>query len=60
MKFLQYVIVIKMGAFSMKILDIECVLCHVVGVQDENKNAIINPPSWIFPKSVEYIRSWGE
>ena len=43
-----------------EILDIECVLCHVIGVQNENKNALINPPSWIFPRSVIYKRSWGE
>ena len=30
-----------------EILDLECVLCHVTGVQNENKNALINPPSWI-------------
>ena len=28
-----------------EILDLECVLCHVTGVQNENKNALINPPS---------------
>ena len=32
-----------------EILDLECVLLHVTGVQNENKNALINPPSWIFP-----------
>ena len=35
-----------------EILDLKCVLCHVTGVQNENKNALINPPSWIFPRSV--------
>ena len=43
-----------------EILDLECVLCHVTGVQNENKNALINPPSWIFPRSVVYKMSWGE
>ena len=41
-------------------LDLKCVLCHVTGVQNENKNALINPPSWIFPRSVVYKMSWGE
>ena len=45
---------------SIEILDLECVLCHVTGVQNENKNALINPPSWIFPRSVVYKMSWGE
>ena len=35
-------------------------LCHVIGVQNENKIALINPPSWIFPRSVVNKRSWGE
>ena len=39
---------------------LECVLCHVTGVQNENKSALINPPSWIFPGSVVYKMSWGE
>ena len=43
-----------------EILDLECVLCHVTGVQNENKNALINPPSWIFPRSVVYKMSWGK
>ena len=30
---------------NIEILDLECVLCHVTGVQNENKNALINPPS---------------
>ena len=46
--------------FTIEILDLECVLCHVTGVQNENKNALINPPSWIFPRSVVYKMSWGE
>ena len=45
---------------AIEILDLECVLCHVTGVQNENKNALINPPSWIFPRSVVYKMSWGE
>ena len=45
---------------AIEILDLECVLCHVTGVQNENKNALINPPSWIFPRSVVYTMSWGE
>ena len=45
---------------NIEILDLECVLCHVTGVQNENKNALINPPSWIFPRSVVYKMSWGE
>ena len=45
---------------SIEILDLECVLYHVTGVQNENKNALINPPSWIFPRSVVYKLSWGE
>ena len=43
----------------MEILDLECVLCHVIGVQNENKNALINPPSWIFQRRVIYKRSWA-
>ena len=43
-----------------EILDPECVLCHVTGVQNENKNALINPPFWIFPRSVVYKMSWDE
>ena len=46
-----------------EILDLECMLCHVTGVQNENKNALINPPSWIFPRSIVMIvckMSWGE
>ena len=43
-----------------EILDLEYVLCHVTGVQNENKNALINPPSWIFPRSVVYKMSWGD
>ena len=43
-----------------EILDLECVLCHVTGVQNENKNALINPPSWILPRIVVYKMSWGE
>ena len=46
--------------FLIEILDLECVLCHVTGVQNENRNALINPPSWIFPRSVVYKMSWGE
>ena len=46
--------------FPIEILVRECVLCHVIGVQNENKSALINPPSWIFPRSVVYKRSWGE
>ena len=45
---------------NIEILDLECVLCHVTGVQNENKNALINRPSWIFPRSVAYKMSWGE
>ena len=45
---------------SIEILDLECVLCHVIGVQNENKNALINPPCWICPRSVVCKRSWGE
>ena len=45
---------------TIEILDLECVLCHVTGVQNENKNALINPPSWIFPRSVVYKMSWDE
>ena len=26
---------------TIEILDLECVLCHVTGVQNENKNAVI-------------------
>ena len=37
---------------AIEILDLECVLCHVTGVQNENKSALINPSSWIFPRSV--------
>ena len=40
---------------TIEILDLECVLCHVTGVQNENKDALINLPSWIFPRSVVYI-----
>jgi hypothetical protein len=29
---------------TIEILDLECVLGHVTGVQIENKNALINPP----------------
>ena len=43
-----------------EVLDLECVLCHVTGVQNEKKNPLINPPSWIFPRSVVYKMSWGE
>ena len=31
-------------SFNIEILDLECVLGHVTGVQIENKNALINPP----------------
>ena len=47
-------------AMTIEILDLECMLCHVTGVQNENKNALINPPSWIFPRSVVYKMSRGE
>ena len=50
----------SLGGWSIEILDLECVLCHVTGVQNEIKNALINPPSWIFPRSVVYKISWGE
>jgi hypothetical protein len=33
---------------SIEILDLEWVLGHVTGFQIENKNAIINPPCWIW------------
>ena len=46
--------------YTIEILDLECMLCHLTGVQNENKNALINPPSWIFPRSVVYKMSWGE
>ena len=29
-------------SYTIEILDLECVLCHVTGVQNENKNALIN------------------
>ena len=45
---------------AIEILDLECVLCHVIGAQNVNKNALISPPSWIFPGGVVYKRSWGE
>ena len=45
---------------TIEILDLECVLRHVIGVQNENKNALIDPPSWIIPTSVVLKRSWGE
>jgi hypothetical protein len=33
------------GGFEIiEILDLECVIGHVTGVQIENKNALINPP----------------
>ena len=32
------------GTRTIEILDLECVLGHVTGVQIENKNALINPP----------------
>ena len=51
---------IEKRVWNIEILDLECVLCHVTGVQNENKNALINPPSWIFPRSVVYKMSWGE
>jgi hypothetical protein len=30
--------------YVIEILDLECVLGHVTGIQIENKNALINPP----------------
>ena len=56
----QIAIGILHSGITIEILDLECVLCHVTGVQNENKNALINPPSWIFPRSVVYKMSWGE
>ena len=105
-------IIIKRRGISIEILDIECVLGHVIGVQNENKkcgynsmtritntilspsipnlqyikylngrltltlitrtalavayhgiitkNALVNPPCWICPRSVVEERSWGE
>ena len=50
----------RLYVHPIEILDLECVLCHVTGVQNENKNALINLPSWIFPRSVVYKMSWGE
>ena len=55
-----YIIILNKRDSVIEILDLECVLCHVTGVQNENKNALINPPSWIFPRSVVYKMSWGE
>ena len=57
--YIAVVLCIVIGQF-IEIIDLECVLCHVTGVQNENKNALINPPSWIFPRSVVYKMSWGE
>ena len=51
---------VRWSISTIEILDLECVLCHLTGVQNENKNALINPPSWIFPRSVVYKMSWGE
>ena len=39
------------SSWSIGILDLECVLDHVTGVQISNKNALINPPSWICLRS---------
>jgi hypothetical protein len=36
---------------TIEILDLECVLGHVTGVKIENKNALINRPCWICPRS---------
>jgi hypothetical protein len=36
---------------TIEILDLECVLRYVTGVQIENKNALINRPCWIYPWS---------
>ena len=44
------------GVGDIEILDID----HVIGVQNGNKNVLINPPCWICPRSVVYKRSWGE
>jgi hypothetical protein len=39
---------IEIWGISIEILDLECVLGHVTGVQIENKNSLINPPCWIW------------
>ena len=36
---------------AIEILDLECALHHVTGVQISNKNALIHPPSWICLRS---------
>ena len=49
---------IVQNVVGIEILGIECVLCHVFGVQNENKNALINPPCsqcWFCLRSVLYI-----
>ena len=52
-----------MAAMASK-FNFECVIQYYTdqwtGVQNENKNALINPPSWIFSRSVVYKMSWGE
>ena len=50
--------VVRATAAPIEILDIEYVLRHVIGVQNENKNALINPPSWIFQRSL-YTKGHG-
>ena len=36
-----------------EILDTECVLCHLTGLQNKNENALINPPCWICLRSID-------
>ena len=37
----EQIFIIKIAwGIPIDILDIECVLCHVIGVQNENKNAL--------------------
>ncbi len=42
---------------TIEILDLECVLDHVTGVQIANKNALINRPCWICPRSGRLVRT---
>ena len=42
-----------------EILDLECVLCHVIGEQHENKNAVINPPCSGFIRGALYTKGHG-
>ena len=49
--------------FFIELLDIECALCHVTGVQFDKTFALINPPFWIFFKNYRLLlhkMSWGE